>query len=161
MSGPAHTQHAMWLLMYTFLQVGFTVFMTQHKYPEINYGQNTVRSDQGLARTSQLDLMMCILCLVELSYFVSQLITKIIMVTWDLNTKIVQSKLTLLVKIYSFFVIKYKPIAMDTEPSQFSLILRLLPSCIPYSAATKQNGEDRAWEWGKVSHLYHGSYNCC
>ena len=44
--------------MYHFLQVGFDVsemLMTQYKYPEMNYGQSTVKSDQRQARTSQLD----------------------------------------------------------------------------------------------------------
>ena len=31
------------------------MLMTQYKYPEMNYGQSTVKSDQRQARTSQLD----------------------------------------------------------------------------------------------------------
>ena len=50
---------------------------------------------------------------------------------------------------------------MITEPSQFSLIPRVLPlfSCICYSAAEEMGRIDPGNEAIKVSHLYHDGYN--
>ena len=69
--------------------------------------------------------------------------------------------LTLLIVCLFVFVSTYKPIVMITEPSQFGLIPRVLPSysVTCYSAGEEMGRIDPGNEAIKVSHLHHDGYN--